>query len=188
MRIIAGRHRGKRLEAPKGDAVRPTSERAREAVFDILAHGRFADGPAYEDVRIVDAFAGTGAMGLEAISRGARFATFIERDGFARRVLQRNIATMGESAKCAVLVADAVKPPRGSPCELAFVDPPYGEAMGEAALMGLAAAGWLGAGALVVLERGARETFAAPAGFVLLDERRYGAARILFLRYGARGE
>jgi 16S rRNA (guanine966-N2)-methyltransferase len=185
MRIIAGRHRGRPLEAPHGEAVRPTSERAREAVFDILAHGRFAEAPVYEDARVLDAFAGTGAMGLEAISRGARFATFIERDGAARKALARNIATLGEAAKCAVLAADAVKPPRGSPCELAFVDPPYREALGQAAIAGLAKAGWLGPGALVVLELGAREELSPPAGFALLHERRYGAARILFLRYGA---
>ncbi len=183
MRIIAGRHRGKALEAPAGSAVRPTSERAREAVFDILAHGRFAAGPVYEDARVVDAFAGTGAMGLEAISRGARFATFIERDGAARAALTRNVAAIGEAAKCAVISADALKPPRGTPCELAFVDPPYRQDLGAAALAALAGAGWLGAGALAVLELGAREKFLAPAGFALLHERRYGAARILFLRY-----
>lgn len=164
--------------------MRPTSERAREAVFDILAHGRFAEGPVYDDARILDAFAGTGAMGLEALSRGARFATFIERDGAARAALARNIASLGEGARAAVLAANALRPPRGSPCELAFVDPPYGEAMGAAALEALAAAGWLGAGALVVLELGAREAFTAPAGFAALHERRYGAAKILFLRFG----
>jgi 16S rRNA (guanine966-N2)-methyltransferase len=185
MRIIAGRNRGRALEAPQGERVRPTSERAREAVFDILAHGRLADGPACEDARVVDAFAGTGAMGLEALSRGARFATFIERDGAARAALSRNIDSLGEGARCAVLAANALNPPRGSACEVAFVDPPYGEEAGAAALAALARAGWLAQDALVVLELGAREEFAAPAGFALLDERRYGAARILFLRYGA---
>jgi len=185
MRIIAGRHRGKRLEAPEGPAVRPTSERAREAVFDILAHGRFAEAPLYDEARVLDAFAGTGAMGLEALSRGARFATFIEREPAARAALARNIAALGEGAKCAVLAANALRPPRGTACELAFVDPPYGKAMGAASLEALAHAGWLAPGALVVLELGAREEFAAPDGFALLHERRYGAARILFLRFGA---
>ncbi|HUK61050.1 MAG TPA: 16S rRNA (guanine(966)-N(2))-methyltransferase RsmD [Stellaceae bacterium] len=184
MRIIAGRHRGRALEAPKGATVRPTSERAREAVFDILAHGRFGEGPVYEDARVIDLFAGTGAMGLEALSRGARFATFIERDAAARAALSRTIAKFGETARAKVIAADAVKPPRGTPCALAFVDPPYGEELEASALAALAAAGWLAPGALVVLELAARADFTPPEGFTLLDERHYGAARILFLRYG----
>jgi 16S rRNA (guanine966-N2)-methyltransferase len=184
MRIIAGRHRGRRLEAPPGAVVRPTAERAREAVFDILAHGRFAAGAVVDDARVLDAFAGTGAYGLEALSRGARFASFMEKDRAARAALARNIAGLGEDARSAVLAADALKPPRaaGGPCDLAFLDPPYDEAVSAEALQALAGAGWLGAGALAVVEVAARRVFAAPAGFALLDERRYGAARILFLR------
>jgi 16S rRNA (guanine966-N2)-methyltransferase len=184
MRIIAGKHRGRRLEAPQGPGVRPTSERAREAVFDILAHGRFAEGAAYDDALVVDAFAGTGAMGLEALSRGARFASFLEREPIARRTLSRNIAALGEGGRAAVIAGNALRPPRGTPCDLAFVDPPYGENAGAASLEALAGAHWLAAGALVVLELGARDAFAAPEGFTLVDERRYGPARMLFLRYG----
>jgi 16S rRNA (guanine966-N2)-methyltransferase len=184
MRIIAGKHRGKPLEAPHGPRVRPTSERAREAVFDILAHGRFADGPVYDDALVVDAFAGTGAMGLEALSRGARFASFLEREPIVRAALARNIAALGEGARAAVIAGNALRPPRGTPCELAFIDPPYGEDAGVPSLEALAQAHWLAAEALVVLELGARDAFAAPKGFTLLDERRYGAARMLFLRYG----
>jgi 16S rRNA (guanine966-N2)-methyltransferase len=185
MRIIAGHHRGRRLEAPAGLAVRPTAERAREALFDILAHGRFAPAPACADALVLDAFAGTGALGLEALSRGARFATFMERDRAARDALARNIAALAETARASVLAADALRPPRaGGPCDLVFLDPPYGEAIAAPALAALAASQWLAAGALVVVELAARAAFAPPAGFATLWERRYGAARPVFLRYG----
>jgi 16S rRNA (guanine966-N2)-methyltransferase len=133
---------------------------------------------------VLDVFAGTGALGLEALSRGARFATFLEKDRAARDALQRTIATLGEVARTSVLAADALKPPRSSgPCELVFLDPPYGEDVAAAALTALAAAGWIGDGALVVLERAARGAFTPPERFAAIEERRYGAARILFLRH-----
>ena len=183
MRIIAGRHRGRRLEAPAGLAVRPTAERAREALFDILAHGRFAARPAFEDARVLDAFAGTGALGLEALSRGARFATFLENERAARAALQRNIAALDEGARAQILAADALHPPRASgPNDLAFLDPPYGEPIAAAALEALAATGWFAEQALIVVELAARAPFAPPPGFTLLEERRYGAARLVFLR------
>jgi 16S rRNA (guanine966-N2)-methyltransferase len=184
MRIIAGRHRGRPIEAPAGSAVRPTSERAREALFDILAHGRFGERNLCEEALVLDAFAGTGALGLEALSRGARFVTFLETGREARAVLQRNIAALGETQRASVLTADAASPPRArSPSDLAFLDPPYGEDVAAQALSALAAAGWLAPDALVVVELPARAKIAAPEGFALLDERRYGAARILFLRH-----
>jgi 16S rRNA (guanine966-N2)-methyltransferase len=184
MRIIAGRHRGRRLEAPPGTAVRPTAERAREALFDILAHGRFGEQPVYQDAQVLDAFAGTGALGLEALSRGARFATFLENERNARMALTRMIATLGETAHAAVLAADALRPPRATgACGLAFLDPPYREALAAPALVALAAAGWFAAEALVVVEVAAKEALTPPADFTLLEERRYGAARIVFLRY-----
>jgi 16S rRNA (guanine966-N2)-methyltransferase len=185
VRIVGGKHRGRQLAAPPGWAVRPTGERAREALFDILAHGRFGARPIYEDARVLDAFAGTGAFGLEALSRGARFASFIEKDRAARRALEANIATLGETARANVLAGDALRPARASgPCELVFLDPPYGEDVAPAALTALAAAGWIAPAALVVVEVAARQPFAAPAGFSLLEERRYGAARLVFLREG----
>jgi 16S rRNA (guanine966-N2)-methyltransferase len=184
MRIIAGRHRGRPIEAPAGTAVRPTSERAREALFDILAHGRFGARPLCEEALVLDAFAGTGALGLEALSRGARFVTFLETSREARAALQRTIAALGESARTSVLQADALSPPRArGPCGLVFLDPPYGKAVAAPALAALAAAGWLAADALAVLELPARGEFVAPSGFTVMDERRYGAARILFLRH-----
>ena len=185
MRIVAGRHRGRRLEAPEGEGVRPTGERAREALFDILAHGRFGERPAFADALVLDAFAGTGALGLEALSRGARFAIFLENDRTARAALLRNIATLGETAHASVLAADALHPPRAqSPCALAFLDPPYGTNAAAPALTALAASGWFVPAALVVVELPARQAFTPPPGLALLEERRYGIARIVFLRWG----
>ena len=186
MRVVAGKHRGRKLAAPEGGEVRPTSERAREALFDILAHGRLSDGPAYEDAQVLDAFAGTGAFGLEALSRGARYVSFIERDRDVRALLKENITTLGETLHAAIIAGDALKPPRATgPCSLAFLDPPYREDLTAPALLGLARAGWLADNALVIVELAAREDFEVPNGFALLDERRYGAARFVFLRYGA---
>ena len=186
MRIIAGRHRGRALKAPEGLDVRPTSDRAREALFDILAHGRFADRPVFEDARVLDAFAGTGAFGLEALSRGADHASFIEKDRAALAALRANIAALGEEKRAAVLPGDAgAPPPAGQPVTLAFLDPPYGQDLAPAALAALAARGWLAPGALVVVEAAAREKLEPPAEFTLLQERRYGAARLVFLRYRA---
>ena len=184
MRIIAGRHRGRSLEAPLGSAVRPTSDRAREALFDILAHGRFADRPVFEEARVLDAFAGTGAFGLEALSRGAAHATFIEKDRAALAVLRANLAALGETRNATVLAGDALHPPPASaPVSLAFLDPPYGEDLAGPALTALAAARWFVPGALVVVEVASRSRFAPPSGFAAIEERRYGAARLVFLRF-----
>lgn len=184
MRIIAGRHRGRRLTAPEGHGVRPTGERAREALFDILAHGRFAEHPAFEGARVLDVFAGTGAFGLEALSRGAAHASFIEKDRAALAALRANIAALGEEARAAVLPGDALHPPPpAAPVMLAFLDPPYGEDLAAPALAALAASGWLAPGALAVVELAARQKLAAPESFTLLEDRRYGAARLVFLRF-----
>jgi 16S rRNA (guanine966-N2)-methyltransferase len=180
MRIIAGKHRGRSLKAPPGHNVRPTSDRARQALFDILAHGRFAARPVFENARVLDAFAGTGALGLEALSRGAQHASFIENDRAALQVLRANIAALGEGKNAAVLPGSALHPPPAAvPTTLAFLDPPYGEDLAVPALAALAAARWLAPGALAV------HLLAAPAGFTLLEERRYGAARLVFLRRGS---
>ena len=183
MRIVAGRHRGRRLAAPAGSAVRPTSERAREALFNILAHGRFAAHPLYQDARVLDLFAGTGALGLEALSRGARFATFVENDRAAREALAANVKLLGEDARTRILAADGTNLVRADgPYGLVFLDPPYRSGLGERALTGLMERGWLAADALLVLELAAREPFACPPAFEILEERRYGAGRIVFLR------
>jgi 16S rRNA (guanine966-N2)-methyltransferase len=184
VRIVGGRHRGRRLAAPAGVAVRPTGDRAREALFDILSHGDFAAaGIPFAEEAVLDAFAGTGALGLEALSRGAAQAFFIESDRDALAALRRNIAALGEEERAQVIAGDATRPPRArTPCALALLDPPYKSSLAAPALLALAAAGWLGPDALAVVEIAAREPFAPPPGFALRDERRYGAARLVFLR------
>ncbi|MGH7014462.1 MAG: 16S rRNA (guanine(966)-N(2))-methyltransferase RsmD [Stellaceae bacterium] len=186
LRIIAGKHRGRKLTPLSGGNVRPTTGRAREAIFNILAHAAFAPRPAYEDAVVLDAFAGSGALGLEALSRGARFVSFMERDRTARAVLTANVVAMSAARQTAVLAGDALRPPRASaPATLAFLDPPYAEDWAAPALAALAAAGWLLPEAIVVVELSAKRDLTQPAGFTLLDQRRYGAAKIAFLRYSA---
>jgi len=186
VRIIAGSHRGRALTAPPGNDVRPTSDRAREALFNILAHGKFAAaGPAYAGARVLDAFAGTGAFGLEALSRGAGEVVFIENDRAALATLRANIAALGEEKHARIVSADATAPPRApAAAALAFLDPPYGKGLAVPALGALAKAGWLADGALCIIEMAARERIEPPPGFASLDERRYGAARLVFLRHG----
>jgi 16S rRNA (guanine966-N2)-methyltransferase len=185
MRIVSGRHRGRRLLAPPGAAVRPTSDRAREALFNILSHGRFAaDGIPFAEAAVLDAFAGTGALGLEALSRGAAEAVFIERDRDALTCLRRNIEALGEGNRALVMPGDATRPPHGGrACAVAFLDPPYRSGLAAPALAALAAAGWIAADALAAIEIAARETLSPPAGFMLLDQRVYGAARLVLLRH-----
>jgi 16S rRNA (guanine966-N2)-methyltransferase len=184
MRIVGGRHRGRRLASAPGGSVRPTSDRAREALFDILAHGRFAaEGPPYANAAVLDAFAGTGAFGLEALSRGAAEAVFIERDRDALATLRRNVGTLGETARAHIVPGDATRPPRAAvACAVAFLDPPYESGLAGPALAALSAMGWLIADALAVIEISAREPRPQPVGFALVDERDYGAARLMFLR------
>ena len=184
MRIVGGKHRGRRLLAPPGETVRPTSDRAREALFNILSHGRLAaEGVPFADAVVLDAFAGTGALGLEALSRDAAEALFIEQDREALAILRQNIAALGEDAQARIIAGDATRPPRApSACGLAFIDPPYRSGLAAPALAALDAAGWLMPGALAILELAAREELAPPTGFILLDERVYGAARLVFLR------
>lgn len=184
LRIVAGTHKGRALAAPPGHDVRPTASRAREALFDILAHARFAEHELIEGARVLDAFAGTGALGLEALSRGAAHASFMERDREARALLMANVKTLGEDRAATVLAADALHPPRATAsCDLVFMDPPYGENVAADALTALAAQGWFADGAVIALELPAKGDFVAPGGFMLLDDRRYGKARILFLQY-----
>jgi 16S rRNA (guanine966-N2)-methyltransferase len=186
MRIVGGRHRGRHLVAPLGETVRPTSDRAREALFNILSHGRLAaEGIPFADAAVLDAFAGTGALGLEALSRGAAEALFIEQDREALATLRRNIAALDEDARARIFPGDVTcPPPAPSACALVFLDPPYRSGLASTALKALDAAGWLMPYALAVVELGAREELGPPPGFILLDERVYGAARLLFLRRG----
>jgi 16S rRNA (guanine966-N2)-methyltransferase len=181
VRIVGGRHRGRALAAPPGAAVRPTGDRAREALFNVLTHGSFA--APWRDAAVLDAFAGTGALGLEALSRGAAEAWFIESDRAALAALRRNVATLGEEARAHILAGDATRPPPARRAVAAvFLDPPYRSGLAAPALAALAAAGWLAADAVATVEVGAKEAFEPPPGFERVDERRYGAARLLVLR------
>jgi 16S rRNA (guanine966-N2)-methyltransferase len=183
MRIVGGSHRGRRLVAPAGEAVRPTADRVREAAFDILLHGRFAArGSPVAEAVVLDAFAGTGAFGLEALSRGAAVAFFIERDPAAIAALRRNVGMLGETGRAHIVAGDAARPPGArEPCTLLFLDPPYGSGLAAPALAALAAAGWLADDALAIVEVARRESLPLSAGFVVIDERVYGAARLVFL-------
>jgi 16S rRNA (guanine966-N2)-methyltransferase len=192
LRIVGGVHRGRRLIVPPGDAVRPTSDRAREALFNILSHGDFAaSGLPFADRPVLDAFAGTGAFGLEALSRGAGSAVFIENGREALAALRRNVRALDEEDRAHIVAGDATRPPRAAfACEVAFLDPPYGSGLAASALPALAAAGWLMPEALAVVELAAAEEWAPLSGFAPLDNRVYGAARLVFLRYepGNRGD
>jgi 16S rRNA (guanine966-N2)-methyltransferase len=184
LRIVGGVHRGRRLMAPPGEAVRPTSDRAREALFNILSHGNFAAaGLPFAGRPVLDAFAGTGAVGLEALSRGASAAAFMEDGRDALTVLRRNVAALGEEERAHVVAGDATRPPPAAlVCAIAFLDPPYHNGLAAPALAALAAAGWLTADALAVVEVAAREDLPTPDAFAVIDERIYGAARLVFLR------
>jgi 16S rRNA (guanine966-N2)-methyltransferase len=185
MRIISGRFRGKILKAPPGEATRPTSDRARQAVFNILEHAPWAIG--FQQKRVIDLFAGSGAIGLEALSRGASFCLFVETDDQARGAIRDNVEAMSLFGATRVHRRDAtdlgVRPgSAGAPFDVAFLDPPYRKGLGEKALAGLVEGGWLASGAVVVFERGADEPDPELDGWDLLDARDYGAARVLFLK------
>ena len=185
MRIIGGRHRGRALKALGGKDLRPTSDRAREAIFNILEHTVEGGGPA--GAAVLDVFAGTGALGLEALSRGATCATFIDSDTAALDCARRNARALGCEGAAVFLGLDAARlpppPDAGEPATLAFLDPPYGAGLAEPALRCLAGKGWIASGTVLVVEAGARDSLFLPAGYRQLDERAYGAARMLFLKY-----
>ena len=191
MRIVAGKHRGRRIAAPEGHNVRPTSDRARESLFNILQHGNFtSDGTSpLVDALVLDVSAGSGALGLEALSRGAAHLTCIENSATARAALRANAKMLGETARVTVVQADATEPPTaaGPPCRLVLMDAPYRSALAAPALTALAERGWLADGAICVVEISAAEAFEAPAGFIPLDERRYGKAKLVFLRHDVSG-
>lgn len=181
MRIVGGSHKGRRLAAPPGRVARPTADRAREALFNILAH---SDRVELEGARVVDAFAGSGALGLEALSRGAAHASFIENHPGSLAAIKANLEDLRESARATVIRADATKPPPArQPCTLALLDAPYELELSAPCLAALARQGWLAPNALAVIEVAAREALTPPAGFEVVDERTYGAARLVFAVY-----
>lgn len=183
MRIIGGAFRGRRLaQLGKGDAgahLRPTSDRVRESLFNVLT-SRYPDR--LEGARVLDLFAGTGALGLEALSRGAAEAVFVENGRTALGLLRRNIALCGAEGRTRVLARDARRPgPALAVCDLVFLDPPYGKGLGETALTAAMREGWLAEGALVVWEESTAVT--PPEGLTLLDERRFGDTVIRFFDF-----
>lgn len=186
MRIIAGEFRGRKLTAlGKGDAgahLRPTTDRVRESLFNVLAGGRFGD-PFADDVRVLDLFAGTGALGLEALSRGAAHVTLVDDGRVATRLIRENIALLGVKDRARLITRDATRLPEAeAPCGLIFLDPPYGKGLGGRALAAAQAGGWLAPGALIVWEESTAQE--APDGFALEDSRRYGDSWISLLRAG----
>ncbi len=183
MRIIGGTHRGTSLaEVGKGDAgahLRPTTDRVRESLFNVLLGGRFGDP--VTDARVLDLFAGTGAMGLEALSRGASHVTFVDSGRAAQKLIRANIAKLRREADTTLLATDAMRLPEGAACDLIFLDPPYGKGLGANALDAAKAKGWIAPQALIVWEESTAQI--APIGFTTLDQRRYGDTWITFLRH-----
>ena len=167
MRIISGAWRGRALIAPQGDDTRPTADRVRQALFDRLLHAPWAGPAMVVGAAVLDAFAGTGALGLEALSRGASSAVFIEQNRGALAALRSNIATCDAGKRARVLVADALRPPPGRQAGLVFLDPPYGQGLVERATAALTQAGWIGPGTLLVAELGRDD--ALPAVSPLAD-------------------
>lgn len=189
MRIVAGRAKGARLAAPRDNRVRPTSERMRERLFNILAHG--IDGFSLEGARVLDLFAGTGALGFEALSRGAGFALFIDDSASARGLVRENAERLAMTGHCKIWRRDATRlGPAGNlqPFGLVFADPPYNKGLGEQALASAAGGGWLLPGAIVVFEEAREAGAALPEGFTELDRREQGDSQMVIARHDPDGE
>jgi 16S rRNA (guanine966-N2)-methyltransferase len=182
VRIIAGRLRGRRLTAPLGDGTRPTSDRARQALFDMLMHSPWAEG-SLRDAPVLDVFAGTGALGLEALSRGAGRVTFIENGKPALAALRANIAACKAEARARVIAGDILKPPVGTSCNLVFLDPPYGLDFVPRAVAALRQTGWIAPGAIIIAETGRDEALDLP--LEKCAERAHGAALVTIWRVGS---
>lgn len=180
MRVIAGRFRGRPLTPPADMRLRPTTDRVRESLFNMLAHGLDLD---WKGARVADIFAGTGALGIEALSRGAAHATFVDNHGASLALVKRNLGSLGIAREAKVLKADAAAlPPATAPFDLLFLDPPYGRDLVAPALQSLATGGWLRPGSLVVIESGARDLPALPASLTLEKERALGDTHLLIAR------
>jgi 16S rRNA (guanine966-N2)-methyltransferase len=182
MRVVAGRLKGRSLASPSSRDIRPTADRLRESVFNILIHAY--DDP-IQDARVLDLFAGTGALGIEAVSRGAKFALFVDNGAEARALLRNNVEALGLGGITKVFRRDATNLGPAHPVEpfsLAFLDPPYGKGLGEKALASLREGGWLTPGALVIVEEAKAAGFATPDGFEELERRAYDDTEFVFLR------
>jgi 16S rRNA (guanine966-N2)-methyltransferase len=184
MRIVGGQFRGRPLAAPAHEGTRPTSDRAREAVFNIIIHAI----PGFElaGARVLDLFAGTGALGLEALSRGAAFCLFVEQEAEARALIRRNVEALGLTGVTKIFRRDAADlgpAGRNDGFALAFLDPPYGHGLAERALASAADGKWLAPGAIAVVEERKGTAIALPAGFCALDQRAWGDTQALFARF-----
>lgn len=183
MRIVAGRFKGKQLKSPASDDIRPTSDRVRESLFNILASRL---GPHLDGVRVLDVFAGTGALGLEALSRGASFVAFVDSGVEARGLIRDHVDAFGIGGQSKLLKRDATDLgpiEKFAPFDLVFLDPPYGRGLGEQALASAANGGWIVPEATIVLEERKDVVLDLPAGFTLKDRRDYGDTAIHILRY-----
>jgi 16S rRNA (guanine966-N2)-methyltransferase len=184
MRIVGGRFRGKTLTSPGDESIRPTADRVRESVFNILGSRL---GPSLAGLRVLDLFAGTGALGLEALSRGAAHVIFVDTGTEARGLIRDHIEAFGAGGVSKLLRRDATTlGPAGTmgPVDLVFLDPPYGQGLGERALVSLRAGGWLKPETVLLLEEAREVELTLPRGFVLDDRREYGAAAIHVISTG----
>ena len=183
MRVVGGRFRGRTLAGPKSDAIRPTSDRLRETIFNVLAHGY---GDPVEGARVIDLFAGTGAMGIEALSRGAAFCLFVDEGAQARGLIRDNVESLGLGGATRLFRRDATRmgaAGQNPPASLVFCDPPYGKDLAPRALKSCADGGWLSPGALVVVEEAQGSSVALPFGFEEVERRDYGETTVLFARH-----
>jgi len=183
MRIVGGRFKGRALNGPRGEGIRPTSDRLRESLFNILAHSY---GDPVPGARAIDLFAGTGALGLEALSRGAAFALLVDDGAQARALIRENVENLGLGGVTRIFRRDARRlgeAPPGPAYDLAFLDPPYDRGLAEPALTALARGGWLKPDALVVVEEAVAAMFEPAAGYDILERRDYGETELIVLRF-----
>jgi 16S rRNA (guanine966-N2)-methyltransferase len=185
MRIVGGEYRGRTLESPEGKNTRPTGDRVRESVFNILRHAGWLKTPVLENALVLDVFAGTGALGLEAFSQGAAHVAFMEQDRIAAAVCRRNIAQLHAGEQSRLFMCNALTPPPRpadvAPRTLVFLDPPYGKGLGAQALMALVRTGWLAEDVVCILEMAKKQQEETPPGFDMQDERAYGIALVRFM-------
>jgi len=183
MRVVGGRLRGRTLAGPKSQAIRPTADRLRESLFNVLVH---AYGDPIGGARVLDLFAGTGALGIEALSRGAAFALFVDESAEARALLRENVTALGLGGVSRIFRRDAARLGPAHPVEpfaLAFLDPPYGQNLAAKGLASAREGGWLVPDALILVEEATKSQFAAPEGFTELERRAYDDTQIIFLKF-----
>ena len=186
MRIISGKHRGRRIEMKEGKDIRPTSSKARQAIFNILSHGEFSgpDASPFIERKVADLFCGSGALGLEALSRGAGSVTFVDQSQDSLNLVRASAEKFGESKNIRLLRSDSSKlGPSITRHSLVFLDPPYNKNLAVPALESLVRSNWLEPNAVCVVELSAKEAFILPPHYEIISERHYGAAQILILRF-----